>query len=735
MRGFGRILRCTVALSVLLALLTGLSSVALADEKGAITKQEKSYEIAVVFDNSGSMYNTAAWCRAKFAMEIFASMLDYDNGDRLVVFPMWEVLTDGTKYGSGSYKPVQITNKDDIDKIHNLFTVDAGETPFAPVKEAYDYLQTVSGKERWLIVLTDGGFNQDERRRDTLFNFDVDEQGELERMAGGQIKIQYLGFGSAARINENPARGLYSAQATETSLQQELVKICNRIFQRSELPKSYLSGNQLQLDLSMGKLIVFVQGTNARIDSLKDANGREIRKLMDSGRRTFSTLAAGDAYYQNAPVDNTLAGQVVSFANCTAGTYTLSYSDADNIQIFYEPDVDLSTQFLNADGSVVDMSTGEIVSGDYMVRYGLVDRVTGEIVTDHPLLDVKDFGCEVVIKSGTGDETKSVENGETITLEPETEISFRYSGTFLGDYTISAGGEASTQKLRVVLPQIDVFEAKLTAEQTWFVKRTYEEWKPMRADFTLNGAPLTDEQMQRLTATVSADPEMPLHVQWLKGESACLIHVSRDQDGNYVDGETGRFTMTLAGSFVDEFGREIPFSQKQRININEVESSVLMFWIILLILAILVALIILYFLIGLIKKLPKRVKLLKSDSKGKKLGLETIRLMKRGSTYLVKDRVAAKKVTPETGFHKRNRTSATFKVTGIEVTSRVISITIAGRTYARNKRKVIVDSNGKEVDTEAIEFSVYDGMKIQWTVLDSSNKKYSYVGEILINHK
>lgn len=735
MRGFGRILRCTVALAVLLALLAGMSSVALADEKGAITKEDKSYEIAVVFDNSGSMYNTAAWCRAKFAMEIFASMLDYDNGDRLVVFPMWEVLTDGTKYGSGSYKPVQITNKNDIDKIHNLFTVDAGETPFAPVKEAYSYLQTVSGKERWLIVLTDGGFNQDERSRNTFNNYDVDEQGELERMAGGQVKIQYLGFGGAARINENPARGLYSAQATETSLQQELVKICNRIFQRSELPKSYLSGNQLQLDLSMGKLIVFVQGTNARIDSLQDANGREIRKLMDSGRRTYSTLAAGDSYYQNAPVDDTLAGQVVSFANCTAGTYTLSYSDADNIQIFYEPDVDLSTQFLNADGSVVDMSTGEIVSGDYMVRYGLVDRVTGEIVTDHPLLDVKDFGCEVVIKSGTGDETKSVENGETITLEPETEISFRYSGTFLGDYTISSGGEASTMKLRVVLPQIDVFEAKLTAEQTWFVKRTYEEWKPMRADFTLNGAPLTDEQMQRLTAAVSADPEMPLQVQWLKGESACLIYVSRDQDGNYVDGQTGRFTLNLNGSFIDEFGREIPFSQKQGINITEIEPSVLMFWIILLILAIIAGLILLYILIGLIKKLPKRVQLETADSKGKKIGKTTIRLMKKGSTVLVKDRVTAKKLTPETGYHKRKRPTATFKVTGIDLTSRVISLTIGGKTYTKNKRGVIVGSNGNEVDTGSLEFSVYDGMKIQWTVVDSSNKKFSYVGEILINRK
>ena len=40
------------------------------------TKAEKSYEIAVVFDNSGSMYDNQAWCRAKYAMEIFSSMLN-----------------------------------------------------------------------------------------------------------------------------------------------------------------------------------------------------------------------------------------------------------------------------------------------------------------------------------------------------------------------------------------------------------------------------------------------------------------------------------------------------------------------------------------------------------------------------------------------------------------------------------------------------------------------------------
>ena len=733
MRGFGRILRCTVAMLLLLAMLAGMGTVVSADQSGSITKAETTYEIAVAFDNSGSMYNTAAWCRAKYAMEIFASMLDYDKGDRLVVFPMWEVLTDGTKTGNGSYQPIMVTSKNDIDKIHNLFTVDAGETPFAPVREAYDYLQTVSGKERWLIVLTDGGFNQDARRRDGKENYNVDEQGELEKLAGGQIRIQYLGFGTAAKVKADPSRGLYSAQSTETSLQKDLVDICNRIFRRSELPASYLNGTTLTLDLSMGKLIVFAQGTNARIDSLTDANGREVRKTMDSGQRTYSTLSAGDAAYRNSPVDDTLAGQVVTFANCTAGTYTLSYSDAKNIQIFYEPDVDLSTQFLNADGSVVDVSSGEVVCGDYMVRYGLIDRVTGEDVSNHPLLAVRDFGCDVIVN---GSQRIPVENGERITLDPDTEISFDYKGTFLENYTISASETAKTMKLKVVLPQSDVFTAELTADQRWFVKRTYDQWQPLRASFTLNGQPLTDEQMRALTAVVSADPELPLKVEWLSGQSACLIHVSRDDAGQFVDCNTGRFNIQLQGSFIDTYGREQVFSEKMLITIEEKEAIIVILWWLLILLAVLVALIVLYFLIGLIKKLPKRVQLETSDAKsGRKIGRTTIRLLKKGSSVLVKDRITAKAVEPETGYHKRKRSEATFLVKGITVSSRVTSFTIGGKSYTRNKSKAILDSSGKEINPENLEFSVYDGLKIQWTALDSSNKKYSYVGEILINSK
>ena len=113
-----------------------------------------------------------------------------------------------------------------------------------------------------------------------------------------------------------------------------MVGICNSIFQRSVLPSNRFNGNSLNLDLSMKNVIVFVQVENAKITSLKDAGGREIAILLDSGQRKHSEIRAKG--YGNAKADTTLAGQVVTFDACPKGEYVLSYSGADKIQIFYE---------------------------------------------------------------------------------------------------------------------------------------------------------------------------------------------------------------------------------------------------------------------------------------------------------------------------------------------------------------------------------------------------------------
>ena len=67
-------------LLLLAVLFSSLNLGGIMSEAAVVTKKVKTYEIAVIFDNSGSMYavdgnrNTngiEAWCRAKYAMEIF----------------------------------------------------------------------------------------------------------------------------------------------------------------------------------------------------------------------------------------------------------------------------------------------------------------------------------------------------------------------------------------------------------------------------------------------------------------------------------------------------------------------------------------------------------------------------------------------------------------------------------------------------------------------------------------
>ena len=130
MRKKSRILcRISSLLLILIMVASMFAIVPLTASAASVTKIEKSYDIAIAFDNSGSMYKISntkgskAWCRAKYAMEIFASMLNYDK-DKLHIFPMWQVTYDGSQPNektAGSYEPIEISSKKDIDLFYNGF--------------------------------------------------------------------------------------------------------------------------------------------------------------------------------------------------------------------------------------------------------------------------------------------------------------------------------------------------------------------------------------------------------------------------------------------------------------------------------------------------------------------------------------------------------------------------------------------------------------------------------------
>ena len=542
--------RRALSLVLVLVLTVSMGAVGVFSANGStVTATEKTYDIAVVFDNSGSMYeqNRTYWCSAKYAMEIFASMLDYQK-DSLTIFPMWEVATDGSAPKGAkqeSKQPVVIQSLEDINKITLMHTKNALGTPFTPVNKAYEYLSKSKKDEKWLVVLTDGEF--DGVSKDKV-------QGMLSAKITDEIRLQYLGFGGAVDLKADEEKGFYVPKSS--SIEEKLVEACNTIFQRSVLPAKYLKGKTLNVDLSMRKVIVFVQGKGAVVNGLTDESGNPIAKLVDSGQRKFSDTKYSAGNY-SAKTDTSLYGQVITFDTCPKGEYTLDYTgDEKAVQIFYEPDVDIDIEFLNADGVKVEKPE-DFYAGEYTVTSKILDKNTGEEVTDHELMG-NNVSIKTYVKTSKDTSPKEYENGAKITFEPDDNTEIWVEGTYLGKYTVSTKDDPDWAWLMNL--KVEEEKAKLAAEATvlqsgsWYTISEKDSWKPILVKLTLDGQPLTDEQLDRTALTATPDPALNYRVEKLAGQSAYNVYVAQDGNGAFVKPEIGGYDMNFSVTYTDEYG-------------------------------------------------------------------------------------------------------------------------------------------------------------------------------------
>ena len=620
--------RVCSALFIILFIVMSLPGNVLAagTKTSTISKKQKVYDIAVVYDNSLSMYHTfkgntpvgpnKAWSRAKYAMEIFASMLDYEAGDRLTIFPMAKVVTDGSKPLADSpedddkIQPIKIEDPKDIDKISKMWTIHPKDTPLAPIDEATAYLKKSNKSERWLIVLTDGAFDHDARDKEI-----GKEESEpllikkLNAAAGAGCHVQYLAMGNDATALAS-TDAFYADKASDTEVKAKLVTICNKIFDRIELPSKYLNGNKLQLPLSMRKLIVFVQGKDAKIQSLKSADGKTIPAPQNSGQRKTNDYNAGSKWGSKGEVDNTLAGQVVTFDACAKGDYTLDVSDADEIQVFYDPDIDIDIKLKNSFGEEIDSSETDLVAGDYTIEYGLVDNVTKENVDGNELLGDVDLIAEM-LDSEDAEHGTPLKSGQTITLEPdegedEKSIYFVVEGTYLKEYTItSRGTDTIPFPIRIILPELNAISVKATVgqEKEWYVISKHEKWNPIRVDVRYSGEKLTSDEMSKLAIEYSFEDTLTYHTEILPEESAINVFICTDEAGTFTKPETGKYKMAVKGSVTDEYGRTIDATDSVEFQIASVEQwqIILGVSLVLLLLLLLVAMILRQ------KVLPKKI--------------------------------------------------------------------------------------------------------------------------------
>lgn len=458
----------------------------------ASSKNNESRAIAIVFDNSGSMYESGnqAWCRATYAMEVFASMLN--AGDVLQIYPMWPITIGDKTYTMEA--PFQITDAKQASTIRDIFTADASGTPIESIDCAASGLQKVQADKKYMIVLTDGGtFSKNgsglskDRTRKELDN-------RVAQYAGEAMTVMYLGIGSAACMpNSAESEWFVKKQAVNTEdVLSTLTVMCNQIFGRDTLPKSRISGNTIEFDISMSKLIVFVQGDN--ISGLK-LTGGSVGQQVSSQQTMYSTKGAGD--YKSVP-DTSLQGMMITYADCAAGTYNIEYTGtATSVEVYYEPDADLDFVFTDAAGNTVDPQA--LYEGDYKVSFGMKDAKTGKLISSDLLGNPKYQGSYFI----DGKEYPITHEGFSGSVDVPLKMGEKFEAnltvTYLSGYTISKDSSDfgwPEGGITVAPRPAGDFRLEITGGDSSYSLQDLEEGGPYIAKVYYQGTQLTGSELE-----------------------------------------------------------------------------------------------------------------------------------------------------------------------------------------------------------------------------------------------
>ena len=509
----------------------------------AEVKERGARAIYVVFDNSGSMYGpgNAAWSQATYAMEVFAAMMNYDGGDQMKIFPMHDVTTDGTGE-TNTTSSITIGSISDITQIHNMYTPQPLGTPYTQVNTAANELASLldsgTADEGWLVVLTDGDFDSDLPATD--LKTDLEQKAELRE----NMYVQYLAMGSEIHNvpDANEEIGFYSQKVENSSeVINELAVISNRIFQRNEYT-GYKDDGSLSFDIPLSRLIVFAQGSDVSIGSLKNKEGGEIKQESNYEVSCSSTDGGGlTSYVTETPTkDTSLKGQVAVFSDTSAiaeGDYTLDIFGADSIQIYYEPDVRFGIA-LYRDGEQVEGDT--IEGGMFEVRAGFVNRLTGEFIKNTSLLGEPEYTVTV-----NGEEYGlSGGNGAYQSLEVEAAgdlLELSADVTYLNDYTDHV-------ELSFTVCTLDM---EVESPASVGLKALAGGGGSMTVTAMRNGKPLTEEQWNSAEVEISArdseGEEFPIEWDIQPGsEVSTWVITPEYKDGDMFSTGTGEADITVS---------------------------------------------------------------------------------------------------------------------------------------------------------------------------------------------
>lgn len=487
-------------ISVLLALLMLFSCISTAT-LSALEKKEDTRGIAIVFDNSGSMYvdGLQAWCRATYAMEVFGSMLN--KGDTLQIYPMHPIEVEGKEYTMDN--PFTITDASKANVIREIFTKDAKGTPIESVDAAIKGVKKLNSDKKYVIVLTDGDKFYKNGSEMNISNTKKELDKRFEK-ANDNLKMMYLGIGKDVVMPDTKqSDNFVSKKASESEdTLSALTDMCNQIFGRDTLPKNYLSDKELKLDISISKLIVFVQGKNVTDLKVTNDNG-DVGTYVSSASTQYGTKGCGN--YKSV-ADKSLQGMMVTYTDCLAGDYKIDYKGkASSVEVYYEPDADLSFVFTDSSGNLVDPNA--LYEGDYKVSFGMVDAKTDEFISSELLGSPHYEGTYTI----NGKQETFSSDG----MKGEVPISLKMNDTFSADLTVNylSGYTIKKNSTDFGWPESGISVAprpagdlkiKISDGQKYYSLQDLKEGKPYKAEVYYQDKLLKGKELEKVKFTYDA---------------------------------------------------------------------------------------------------------------------------------------------------------------------------------------------------------------------------------------
>lgn len=690
-----------IVLLLCLSVVFGGLTINAEEKKSSYSKPVERHEIAVVFDNSGSMYkNTEAWSQALYAMEVFASMIDYENKDRLSIYPMRDIsIGKGGKKYSEKYV---IDDKSKVENISKIYSPHTSHTILSPAYSAANDLKASNADKKWLIVLTDGLFFFDKTTKENKGKGKertakwLDEK--LNSFANKSSKntfVQYIGLTSeAAKLSSNEKNRFYACSVPDgKALIPELVNICNKIFKRNAV--SVDSSGNFSLDVSATNVYAFVQGKEARINNLKNEKGKIINTNTDVINLSPGTEGSGNI--KNAPIANDLSGKIAEYGKCTAGSYKIDYDGS--IELYYEPDVVIKTTLIDSKGKEINPGD-KINPGEYTVNYGLVDANTNKDVSQK--LNASLSGK---VKNN-GKETK-VANGGKVKLDDDSKTQIIVNGEFLDGYKITNEDDADAYTFNIKLPELKDLNVEVDTEQEskWFKLSDYNEWKPIDIKVTYNGKNLTANQTKdiKFDITPKSSKSFSYIIKKDKNSSNYKLYLGKDKNGKYLEPETGTYDIEVTANLKDNYGRNLTADDSIGVKIKSYSK----YWEWLMWLLIIAAIIALVIIILNLPSYPARMYcVIESPQKAK--GKHTLSPSGGTMRLVPYRRELSASIKKNTKVKDRFSKKSNIKVTRIIPNKKVQSYTIGDKTYTKDNQ--FKDAFGKE-----FQGIVRNGTRIQMT--------------------